>query len=96
MGWNEAKGSEGAWLIKNSWGTGWGKNGYMWITYGSNNIGYAAAWVDARKFISSTPVNPEPIPPTPPVYPEPTPPTLPDTPSPDSNCPPGQPSWRCR
>lgn len=52
IGWDDAK---GAWLIKNSWGTGWGstcgfgsERGYMWIAYGSNNIGIAAAWVDAQ------------------------------------------------
>jgi len=47
IGWDD---SMGAWLIKNSWGTGWGtaaggpERGYMWIAYGSNNIGYCAAW----------------------------------------------------
>lgn len=47
IGWDD---TNNAWLIKNSWGTGWGEQGYMWITYGSNNIGYAAAWVDARSY----------------------------------------------
>lgn len=50
VGWDDNK---KAWLMKNSWGTGWGESGYMWIAYDSNNIGAYAAWVDARKFISS-------------------------------------------
>ncbi len=38
-GWDDAK---GAWLMKNSWGTGWGEDGYMWITYGCNRVGDGA------------------------------------------------------
>lgn len=45
IGWDDGK---QAWLMKNSWGTGWGESGYMWIHYGSNSIGYAAAWVQAK------------------------------------------------
>jgi C1A family cysteine protease len=52
LGWDDSK---NAWLIKNSWGTGWGstcdygtERGYMWISYNSNSIGYAAAWVRAK------------------------------------------------
>lgn len=44
IGWDDA---QGAWLIKNSWGTGWGEEGYAWIRYNADNIGYAAAWVKA-------------------------------------------------
>jgi len=45
IGWDDNK---EAWLIKNSWGTGWGEKGYMWIVYYSNSIGYGASWVEAK------------------------------------------------
>lgn len=45
VGWDDSK---GAWLIKNSWGIGWGMGGYMWIKYGANGIGSHAVWVDAK------------------------------------------------
>jgi len=37
------------WLIKNSWGTDWGEDGFMWIKYGTNNVGKKACWVIAKK-----------------------------------------------
>jgi|GEM_PF-1411453 len=48
IGWDDKKGEKGAWLIKNSWGEGWGEKGFGWIEYGSNNFGQFAAWIDAN------------------------------------------------
>jgi len=52
IGWDDSK---HAWLIKNSWGTGWGdtcgygtERGYIWIDYGSSNVGLLPAWVIAK------------------------------------------------
>jgi TolA-binding protein len=41
VGWDDSK---GAWLLRNSWGTNWGEDGYMWIDYNSNSVGAYAAW----------------------------------------------------
>lgn len=46
VGWDDSK---KAYLVKNSWGTGWGEKGYVWVEYGCNNIGYGAAWVVVTK-----------------------------------------------
>ncbi len=49
VGWDDSKGSNGCWILKNSWGPGWGENGYMYIEYGCSNVGYAACYVDGYR-----------------------------------------------
>jgi C1A family cysteine protease len=39
VGWDDTLGSQGAWFLRNSWGTSWGDNGYMNIGYGISNVG---------------------------------------------------------
>jgi PKD repeat protein len=53
VGWND---SGGYWIMKNSWGTGWGESGYMRIEYGANNIGYAASYGVPETIIPQPPV----------------------------------------
>ncbi len=42
VGWDD---SRQAWRLRNSWGTEWGESGYMWIRYGTSNVGYAANYI---------------------------------------------------
>jgi len=55
IGWDDDK---RAWILRNSYGAHWGENcgfgndrGYMWISYGSNNVGAVAAWVDTSNHV---------------------------------------------
>jgi hypothetical protein len=52
VGWDD---NRGAWRIKNSWGIDRGDNGFGWIAYGSNSIGFGAVWVEAWNNMFSLP-----------------------------------------
>ena len=44
VGWDDSMGTNGCWILKNSWDTDWGDNGYMYIEYGCSNVGYSAEY----------------------------------------------------
>jgi hypothetical protein len=46
VGWDDNQGTDGVWILRNSWGPNWGENGYMRIEYGCSRVGELAMVVD--------------------------------------------------
>lgn len=46
VGWDDNVGTNGAWILRNSWGSGWGEEGYMYIGYGVSKVGSWANYID--------------------------------------------------
>ncbi len=62
VGWDDDVCDTGAWIIKNSWGTGWGIDGYAYMKYGTANIGYGGSLLNYSGTVDppDAPVNPDP------------------------------------
>ena len=58
VGWDDDK---QAWLIKNSWGTYWGLDGYGWVAYNTSGL-TAFSWVDVTKNDTTPAPKPQPKP----------------------------------
>ncbi len=48
VGWDDNQGTDGVWFLRNSWGSGWGEDGYMRIEYGVCDVGYRTVRIKYR------------------------------------------------
>lgn len=85
-----SEGDEDYWIVKNSWGTSWGMEGYIYIRrntnlkYGVCAINYMASY-PTKESTALSPTSP-PSPPSPPPPPPSPPLPLPPPPPPPSQC----------
>jgi hypothetical protein len=56
VGWDD-NGGDGYWILRNSWGTGWGESGYMRISYTSAYVACEACYL-----VYGEPLSPAPTP----------------------------------
>jgi len=49
VGWDDSLGPDGAWIVKNSWGTEWGMEGFFYIAYGAAGIGVLPNYISSYK-----------------------------------------------
>jgi hypothetical protein len=75
VGWKKIGGKTG-FIMKNSWGTDWGDNGYMTLPLGCTNFGEEVAFIQ----IDAPPPSPTPTPTPTPTPPGPTPTPVPPGP----------------
>jgi len=46
VGWDDTMGTDGVWILRNSWGKDWGVDGYMYIEYECSDVGLGACYIE--------------------------------------------------